>query len=51
MSGEAEATVAVVEFGLDERETVIEGMVLIDFRTEVGSKKTGPDAISFVAGT
>ena len=35
--GRANATGAVVRFGLDERETAIEGMILIDLRTEVGS--------------
>ena len=49
--GEAKATGAVVEFGPDERETEIEGMILVDLRTEVGSKKTGTDPVSFVAGT
>lgn len=49
--GEAKATGAIVEFGLDEREAAIEGMILIDLRTEVGSKKTAPDAVSFAART
>jgi len=42
ISGEAKATTAVVEFGLDEREAAIEGIILIDLMTEVGSKETGP---------
>jgi len=41
--GEANAIGGTLEFGLDERETVIEGMILIDLRTEVGSKKTDQD--------
>ena len=49
--GEAKAIGAVVGFGLDEREAAIEGTILVDLRTEVGSKKTDPDAVSFVAGT
>jgi len=48
--GEAKAVGVVVKFGLDERETTIEDMILIDLRIEVGSKKTGPDAVCFVAG-
>ena len=43
MLGEANAIGGTLEFGLDERETAIEGMILIDLRTEVGSKKTGHD--------
>ena len=39
-------TGAVVKSGLDEREAAMEGIILIDFRTEVGSKKTASDAIS-----
>jgi hypothetical protein len=49
--GEAKATGAAAVFSLDERETAIEGMILVDLRTEVGSKKTGPDPVSLVAGT
>lgn len=45
--GEAKAIGALVEFGLDEREAAMDGMILIDLRTEVGSKKTAPDAVSF----
>ena len=37
--------------GLDERETVIEGMILINLRTEMDSKEIDQDAVSFVAGT
>lgn len=48
--GEAKAIAALVVFGLDEREATMEGIILIDLRTEVGSKKTDPDAVSFVAG-
>jgi len=40
-----------VEFDVDEREAAIEGMILVDLRMEVGSKKTAPDAVSFVAET
>ena len=40
------ATGAVVEFGSDEREVAMEGIILIDFRTEVGSKKTTSDPVS-----
>ena len=40
-----------MELGLDEREAAIEGMILIDLRTEVGSKKTAPDAVGFVSGS
>jgi len=47
MLGEAKVTGALVEFGLDEREATMEGMILIDLRIEVGSKKTAPDTVSF----
>jgi len=50
MFGEANAIGGMLEFGLDEREAAIEGMILIDLRTEVGSKKTGPDTVSLVVG-
>jgi len=40
-----------VEFGLDKREVAMDGMILIDLRTEVGSKKTVQDAVSFAART
>ena len=49
--GEAKAIGAIVELGLDEREMAIDGMILVDLRTEVGSKKTDPDPVSFVPGT
>lgn len=49
--GETKVIGAVVEFGLDEKEAVMEGITLIDLRTEVGSKKTTPDTVSFAAGT
>ena len=44
-------TGATVEFDLDDREAAIEGMILIDLRMEVGSKKTAPNVVSFVAET
>ena len=47
----ARATGAVVEFGLDERGTAIEKMILVGLRTEVGPKKTGQGTVSSVAGT
>lgn len=47
--GEAKAIGAIVDLGLDEREAEIEGIILIDLRTEAGSKKTTPDTISFTA--
>ena len=43
MLGEANVIGGTLEFGLDERETAIEGMILIDLRTEVGSKKADQD--------
>lgn len=49
--GEAKAIGAIAESGLDEREAEIEGIILIDLRTEVGSKKTTQYTISFAAET
>lgn len=40
MFGEAKAIGALVSFGLDERDAEIEGMILVDLGTDVGSKKT-----------
>jgi len=51
MLGEAKEIGALVEFCLDERKAAMEGIILTDLRTEVGSKKTAPDAVSFVIGT
>ena len=51
MLGEAKVIGAFVELGSDEREAAMEGMILIDLRTEVGSKKTAPDTVSFAART
>jgi len=51
MLGEVKATGAVMKLGLDERVTAIEGMILTDLGTEVGSKKTDQDAVRFVVGT
>ena len=51
MLGEAKAIGAIVEFGLDEREAAMEGIILIDLRTEVGSKKTAKDGVSFATRT
>jgi len=51
MLGEAKVIGALVEFGLAEREAAMEGMILIDLRTEVGSKKTAPDTVSLAART
>jgi len=51
MLGEAKAIGALVELCSDKREAAMEGIILIDLRTEVGSKKTAPDAVSFVTGT
>lgn len=48
--GEAKAIGATVGFGLAEREAIIDGMILIDLRMEVGSKKTAPHAVSFATG-
>lgn len=49
MFGEAKAIGAVVGFGLDERDAEIGGIILVDLRTDVGSKKTAPDAVSLIA--
>jgi len=51
MLGEAKVIGALMESGLDEREAVMEGMILIDLRTEVGSKKTIPGTVSLATGT
>ena len=34
---------------MDEREAAMGWIILVDLRTEVGSKKTVPDMISFAA--
>jgi hypothetical protein len=47
--GDAKAIGARVEFRLDESEAEIEGMILIDLRTEVGSKKTAAGTVSLSA--
>ena len=49
--GEAKAIGVILELGLDESKATIEGMILVDLRAKVGSKKTGPDMVSFVAET
>ena len=46
MLGEAKVIGALVEFGLAEREAAMEGIIFVDLRTEVGSKKTAPGAVS-----
>ena len=47
--GEAKAIGAYVDSGVDEREAAMDGIILVDLRTEVGSKKTVPDMVSFAA--
>jgi hypothetical protein len=48
MFGEAKAIGAFVGFGLDEMDAEIEGMILVDFGMDVGSKKTAPGTVSLV---
>lgn len=36
-------------FGSDERDAKIEGIILVDLRMDVGSKKTTSDTVSLVA--
>ena len=48
MFGEAKAIGALVGFGLDERDAEIEGIILVDLRMDVGSKKTAPGTVSLV---
>ena len=46
---EAKAIGALVDSCVGEREVAMDGIVLVDLRTEVSSKKTIPDPVSFAA--
>ena len=46
---EAKAIGVYVDSGVDEREAATDGIILVDPRTDVGSKKTVPDIVSFAA--
>lgn len=50
MLGEAKAIGAFAALGFEETDAEIEGMILVDLRTEVGSKKTAPRTVSLVVG-